>query len=687
MIHLKEFQVIADKEEFEGTQKIGVISLPIKQLKSIPNFGGEPDIIKSFQLMPGVQSGNEGTSNLYVRGGSPDQNFFLLDNIPLYYVNHIGGFVSTFDPNAINDIKLYKGGFPARYSGRLSSVIDMRMKDGNRNKTKSEIGIGVLTTRFYIEGPIKDSTWSYFLSLRRLNFDLLTRPLARLDSDGKGSAGYTFYDINGKIVKHFKNGSKLSFTFYDGRDKVFVNASKRKPIGDNVAFRYKSIVKWGNIMANISYTKPIKEKMFSTFSIGTTNFRYTTDINSKYSNPGTSELVHQSRIKFNSGINDILLQGHFDYRINPKNTLRFGSISTLHIFTPGGITHISGESDNLSVNKIKINALESGVFCENELRISDKIKIDVGAAFNSFFIKDTSFLSLQPRLILSYEPKVNFKIQGSCSRMVQNMHYLTNSGVGLPSDLWIPVSKEYKPEKSNQYSLGAFYTLKTKVGKIELSVEGYFKDMKNLLDFKEGASLFQDFTLDNKIVGKGLGNVYGIEFLVRKTTGRLTGWIGYTLSKNTREFEELNNGKPFPYLCDRTHDVSVVVFYALNESIQLTSTWTYMSGAPITLAQGAYLQMDVHNLSQNSFYDFKDAHIYGGKNSVRLPAYHKMDIGAQFIKQKPKGERTWFVGVYNIYNRQNIFLLFYKKNNNAETKLYQLTLFPIIPSISYSFKF
>lgn len=691
--YIEEVTVKATMNQSIDDQNIGEINVPLEQLKNIPNLTGEPDVIKAYQLMPGVQGGAEGTSGLFVRGGTPDQNLFLLDDLPLYYVSHIGGFVSTFDPNAINDIKLYKGGFPARYGGRLSSVVDITMKDGNQDKIKGEVAVGLLTTKLQLDGPFsKDSSWTYFLSGRRFNLDLFTRLYALIDSQGESSAGYTFYDLNGKLVKRFKNGGKLGLTLYEGRDRVFLNAKKKSKSLNDVSYKYKSNVKWGNFMLNLFYSKPLGSKLFGDFSLGTTNFKYFNDVNSRYSNKGETELVNQSRIKFVSKINDIIAKAKLQYSVNPSYNFLTGITSTLHFFTPGDIQYSKKEDDESFVEGNKVLAFENNIFIENNIKIGKKFTVNAGVNYTTFVLSDTTFHSLQPRVSASWEIFKGFSLQCGYSRMTQNLHYLTNSGIGLPSDIWIPVSKKMKPENSNQYNVGFTYTLKNRKFPLNFIIEGYYKDLSNLIDFKGGSNIFQTTGIEEKIAIGGVGEIYGLEVLIQKKVGKLTGWISYTLSKNTRKFDEVNNGIPYPFRFDRTHDFSITLSYEINQKIQITGAWVYNTGTAITLAQAKYNLVDIDYEYENSsvhdqFYHFDEAHLYNGKNSVRLPSYHRLDVGVKLIKKKKKGVRTWYFGVYNLYNRQNPFLLFYKKNNENQVKLHQLTIFPIIPSFSYSFVF
>jgi hypothetical protein len=689
VLFTKDVEVVyVDTNQFTDPE-IGVISIPISRLKSIPNLGGEPDVIKAFQMMPGVQGGKEGSSGLFVRGGTPDQNLFLLDNVPLYYVNHIGGFISTFDPNAINSIKLYKGSFPARYAGRLSSVVDIRMKDGNMSSHVGEFAIGLLSSKLNFEGPMgKDSSMSYFISLRRFNLDLLTRPFARLTSNFENSAGYTFYDINGKLTKRFSDGSKLSLSVYEGRDRIFLNSSRKSLDANDRAYRFRSNVRWGNFMTTLNYSKPLRKRLFLLASLSTTNFKYSSVVRGKFSDPGQNELTNSSSISFASGINDIISNAQLEFDVNEFYDVKAGLSATYHRFSPGNIVY-NTSGDQTNVGSGSIHAFEGNAFIENHIRIGSRISINAGLQMNSFVLRDTTFNSLQPRLMLTIELAKKLNLQLGYSKMNQNLHYLANSGLGLPSDLWLPATKTFIPEVANQFNLGLTYVLRKSKTPLNFVLEAFYKDMKNLVEFKDGVSLFSPSSIEDKIVSGGIGTVYGIEFLLQKSVGKLTGWVGYTWSKNTRQFDQLNNGNPYPFIYDRRHDFSLVLSFQIKENVQLNLSWVYMTGNAITLAAGEYAANYILYPETNILIDatFFSAHIYDGKNGFRMPAFHKLDIGANFTKRKPKGMRTLSLGVYNIYNQPNPFLLFFRPNSAGDVTLHQLTLFPIIPSLSYSFVF
>lgn len=689
-IGVQEIEEVIIVAEGQKSTDAGVIDIPISVLKKMPMLGGEADIIKAFQLMPGVQGGKEGTSGLYVRGGSPDQNLFLLDNIPLYYVNHIGGFVSTFDPNAINSVRLYKSGFPARYDGRLSSVIDLRMKKGNAKKITGQVAVGVVSTKLQIEGPIgKDSSLTFLFSARRFNIDIFTRILARINSDGEAAVGYTFYDLNGKLTKKFKHGGELSFSFYNGRDRIFTNAS-RKASAEYGAYKYRSNIKWGNILGSVNYIKALSDKTFFMSTLGSTNFKYSSTIDSKYAIDGSNDLTNNSSLEFLSGVNDFILKNLFETTISRNYTLRYGANLSYQIFTPGRISYSGSEIHDSVIGILKPQAFNTSLFLENEINLLKKLKLNIGVNASGNFLKDTNFLSIQPRATLNWSVSKKMAVLASYSIMNQNIHYISNSGLGLPSDLWIPASRTLRPEVSNQYSVGVKFANITRKLKLNISIEGFYKDFKNLLEFREGVSLLSAEGIDKKIIGGGKGNIMGIEFLCQKSIGKFTGWVSYTLSKNTRQFNQINNGEAFPYRFDRRHDVSVVVNVKLKPTIFLVTTWVYSTGNAITLAQGKYNSIDFDDPGTSSGengFELPLAQVYSSKNGYQLPAYHKLDIGCSFIKEKKKGIRTWNVSIYNVYNHQNPFFLYFKENEQGQNTLNQLSIFPIIPSVSYSFDF
>ncbi|MDA3891580.1 MAG: TonB-dependent receptor plug domain-containing protein [Salinivirgaceae bacterium] len=686
---LTAVDILATKKE-EEIPTISVLSIPVKQLKMLPTIAGEPDVIRSFQLMPGVQAGKEGTSGIYVRGGSPDQNLFLLDDIPLYNVSHIGGFLSTFDPNAISDVKLYKGGFPARYGGRLSSVVDLRMKDGNKQKVSGEVSVGTLATKFSLEGPIKNDTSSYFISARRCNADLVTRPLSLLDSKGEAMAGYTFYDLYGKYNKILKNNDRVFLSFYAGSDKIFLRVNDKAKSTESRSDKLNNNIRWGNVMASLRYSHQFSPKVFSNTVFAYTQYQYKTTVKSKSTEPGSNDYTNFSSILFNSGVNDITLKENIDLYVSDKHKFKIGFVSIIHFFDPGS-SHYSGKYAITDANKVagnsKMNAFETNAYVEDEWYISNRLSSNIGIRFSNYLVQERSFLSLQPRININYLFHKNFSAKASYVEMNQNVHLVSSSGAGLPSDIWLPATPYLEPEKSRQLTIGFAHTSASKTP-IVFSLEAYYKTMNHLIEYKEGTSTFNNNNnWASKVEHNGNAEVYGIEFLAQKRTGNTTGWVSYTWSKNFRTFEHINKGLAYPYKYDRRHDFSLVINHKFSDHITFSSTWTFSTGNAVTLATNKY-DISNFNMNQNNGTSFAEVHLYNGRNSYRMPAFHKLDVGVNFIKVKKKGIRTWNISVYNAYARQNTFMLYYKYDRiENKVKLYQLSLFPFIPSVSYSFRF
>ncbi len=679
---IDEVIINADKENMLNSTT-DFVRINVKDIKLIPALGGETDVLRTFQLMPGVQSGTEGTSGLYVRGGSPDQNLILLDGVPLYYVNHIGGFVSVFDINAIKDVKLIKGAFPAQYGGRLSSVLDVRLKDGNMKDTHGNFTIGLLSSKISFETPVKKDTSSFIISARRCNIDLITRPLSWLDLDLSGNAGYTFWDINAKFNQKFGKKDRVFFSIYSGRDRVFVNGHETGIDTDNVPYKYNYDfnVKWGNLPINFRWNHIVSPNLFSNMSLSYTRFFYDTDIQGVKKNDNSSEVMYETSSAFNSGITDFIVKQDFDWYPLKNHSIKYGAAGIYHIFNPGISVFVN--TNNLYPDTTeKVNAFESYTYIKDNFKLFNIINADIGIHLSSYSLQDKqTFFSVQPRIGLNVLLNKNIALKTSYVLMQQNVHLLSSSNVGFPTDLWVPATTIAPPEKSKQVSFGILYAFKNL---FKINIEAYYKDMQNLIDFKDGASFYSGKgSWEEKTETNGKGISYGAELLIKKETGKLNGWISYTISKNERLFENLNNGQSFPYNYDRRHDFSLVFNYVISKKLTLSGTFIYMSGKPVTLATNSYGSIDPYQYTLSH-----TTHLYNGKNSYRLPSYNRADINLNFVKKVKRGIRTLSFSVYNVYNKQNPYFVFYKYDNSSnQTKLYQLSLFTIIPSISYNLAF
>ena len=684
VIQLEEIEITGNKydKNIETTQ-MGLISVPVTTLKKLPVLFGETDILKSIQLLPGVQSGSEGTSGFYVRGGGPDQNLILLDGVPVYNVNHLFGFFSVFNADAISSVVLVKGGFPAKYGGRLSSVLDIRMKEGNLKKFSAEGSVGIISANVTIQGPIKTNQTSYIISLRRTYIDLLAKPviraISRANDMSKLSAGYYFYDINAKINHKINDKLRLFYSIYTGSDKAYVKI-KNNYDGNLSENNFK--LSWGNITNALRLNYKISAKHFSNTTLTYSRFKFLTSMFYQYSD-NTTNLDESYKLNYTSGINDITLHLDFDYYPNSNHTIKYGISSTYHTFNPGvnafnSASNISGSLDTTFGNK-KIFAIETDLFIQDDFSIGQRVKLNAGIHYNNFTVFTTNYNSVQPRLSARLLLTPNWSVKLAYSLMNQNVLLLTNTTIGLPTDLWLPVTDNIKPLQSNQFAIGTAIAFPKN---IEISIEAFYKNMHNLIEYKEGASFFSfnDDWQDKIEIGKGWS--YGVELLTEKKIGKITGWVGYTWSKSLRKFNNISFGNVFPYTYDRRHDVSIVFTYKQSKKIDYGFTWVYGTGNAFTLATQKYQSAQ----SENEFYNYPDVEYFGNRNNFRMPAYHRLDLGISLHREKSWGQRTLSIGIYNVYNRKNPLFLQFETVDN-QVKLVKYSLFPIIPSISYSFKF
>jgi len=681
---LDQIEISATKtKRIQEETQMSTIDVPILQIKSIPALLGEVDVLKALQLLPGVQSGGEGQSGFYVRGGSPDQNLILLDGIPVYNASHLFGFFSVFNADAIKDVKLIKGGFPARYGGRLSSVLEINMKEGNSKEFKGSGSIGLVSSKLTLEGPLVKDKTSFIISGRRTYIDLLAKPFIKkgFSEDGQsGDTGYFFYDVNAKINHKFSDKDRLYFSFYGGEDKFFFNT--KETFGDN-----RDVVDtgldWGNTTAALRWNHLVTNKLFINSSL--TYSKYNLDTRAKYgtefTNPADNEEISLSYI---SGIRDIAGRIDVDFVPNPQHYIKYGLNTIWHTFIPGTfnlkqIDPSRNQDFELQLGQDNIGTAEYSAYIEDDYKVNSKLKINGGLHFSGFNVQGKNYISLQPRISSRLLLDEKSSLKASFATMRQYIHLLSFEGIGLPTDLWLPTTKRVKPQDSWQFALGYARTL----GEFEFSVEGYYKEMKNVISYKDGSGVFEFSDWEDRVT-QGDGKSYGLELLLQKKLGRLTGWLGYTLSWSTRQFEELNFGKEFPYRYDRRHDISLVLSYKLSEKISLAGSWVYGTGNAITLANAKYSGL-VTNIDRVSGFT---ASYYKDRNDFRMNAYHRMDIGINFTKKKKKFERTWSFGAYNAYNRKNPFYIYsdYDYDSGSE-KLKQASLFPIIPYFSYNFKF
>jgi hypothetical protein len=656
----------------------------IDQVKKMPAFLGEVDVLKVLQLLPGIKS-SEGSTGLYVRGGGPDQNLILLDGVPVYNASHLFGFFSLFNADAINHVELIKGGFPARYGGRLSSVIDIAMKEGNMKELKGEASIGLISAKATLEGPIKKDKTSFIVSARRTYLDAVAEPLVS-QASGDLAGNYFFYDINAKVNHIINKKNRIYLSHYMGDDIGAGKAVSDYKFGQYVtttttAFNFR----WGNVISALRWNRVITPKLFANAT--TTYSRYRFVVHNRYDEITRPEPANYPGdiyfdTQYNSGIRDLSAKLDFEWLPNTQHYVRFGVSSIDHHFTPGvyAKSTLADELDEPAPID-PINATESSFYAEDDWMITDRLKINAGLHASVFKVEAQSYQSLQPRFSARYLVGKDLSVKASYTNMTQFIHFLTNAGIGLPTDMWLPSTKRVAPQQAWQ---GAFGVAKTYQNTYEISVEGYFKEMTNLIEYKDGATYTElDNNWQDKIVMNGLGRSYGAELFLQKKEGNFTGWIGYTLSWANRQFDDINQGRWFPYRYDRRHDISIAMTHEWNKKMDFSIAWVYGSGNNITLPVSTYKVLD----QLGPTYNYDQVLYYPERNNVKMNAYHRLDVSFSFWKTKKWGERKWSIGAYNVYNRQNPYFIVPSKDLSSEKSFSQFTLFPIIPSISYSVKF
>ena len=694
-----EVTISAKKGENVNSARIGQIDLDVEKIKTLPAFMGEVDIIKAIQLLPGVSSVSEGGQGFYVRGGGPDQNLVLLDEGVVYNAAHLFGFFSVFNVDAVKSVTLIKGGMPANYGGRMSSVLEVHMNEGNNKKFKIKGGLGVISSRLTLEGPLKKDKGSFIVSARRTYIDVIMKAAIPESSPFSGSS-YYFYDLNLKLNYKLTEKDRIYLSGYYGKD-VFTYGNKTDAFSVDMP--------WGNGIAALRWNHLFSNKLFmnvtSTFS----------DYQFKF---GSEQ--DEFRFALKSQITDIGGKVDFTYFPSTRHKLKWGAEYIYHTFNPTSVSAASQDIVFDTGEAQKLYSHESAVYVLDEFDLNEKIKLNAGLRYSMYqhvgpfkrYIKgDISnpdsvvnyskgdlikfYSGLEPRLSGRWLLSETSSIKAGYSYNYQYVHLTSLSAVSLPTDIWYPSTDKAKPQKGWQGSLGYFHNFKD--DKYETSVEVYYKGMKNLIEYKEGA-LPGDNVNDNtdNILVFGTGQAYGIEFFVKKAYGKLTGWIGYTLAKTERKFPDLNSGKVFPAKYDRRHDLSIVAGYKLNERWTFGAAFIYATGNTLTLPTSWYVQ------EQNLLFN------YGARNSTRMAPYHRLDLSATLydksykvkqdeltgepIKVKKRFRSNWSFSVYNVYNRANPFFMYVDSNGdflNGDFKISvkQVSLFPIIPSVTWNFEF
>lgn len=679
-------EVIVYSRKRDGNVKnaqMGKIDLSINQIRNIPAFMGEVDPLKAIQLLPGVRNAGEGNAGFYVRGGGPDQNLILLDDAVVYNTGHLFGFFSVFNADAIKNVSLIKGGMPAQYGGRLSSVVDVSMKEGNINKFQMEGGIGLIASRFSVQGPIKKNKASFILSARRTYIDALVKPFIKKSSSFYGS-GYYFYDVNAKMNYRFSEKDRLYLSGYFGRDVFdFANAKRS----------FKTNIPWGNSTATLRWNHVFNRRLFSNTTLVYNDYKF------KF-----SAQQENFEIGLSSGIRDGSAKVDFDYYPLPNHKLKFGGLFTYHKFIPNVA---SGRQDSVVFkpnNEGTKYATETALYIQDDWELGTRWKINYGIRWSTFtqvgpytrYIRDenlnpldsTKYKGLEPvKTYGGFEPRVTVRyaindetsVKAALTRNLQYIHLVTNAGTTLPTDLWVPSTYLVRPQISWLYALGFFKNLADNT--YETSLEVYYKDMQNQVEYAEGYTPSLRDPEEEFVFGKGWS--YGAELLVNKLKGRFTGWVGYTLSWTWRRFPDLNEGLKYPTRYDRRHDLSVVTNYELNRKWKFGAVLVYGTGNAITLPERFYFINGV--LTQE----------YSRLNQYRMNAYHRLDLSATYTPQPKKKRRvnsSWVFSVYNTYSRLNPYFIYFDQNGslaNGDLKVEakQVSLFPIIPAVTWNFKF
>jgi hypothetical protein len=680
---ISEVTVTAKKRDNNvKTAQMGKIDLSVAQAKALPSFMGEVDILKTLQLLPGVRNAGEGNAGFYVRGGGPDQNLIMLDDAVVYNTGHLFGFFSIFNSDAIKNVSLIKGGMPAQYGGRLSSVVDISMKDGNINKTEIDAGIGLIASRFSIQGPLKKEKASYMISARRTYVDALVKPFISKDNDFYGS-GYYFYDLNAKVNYKISEKDRLYLSGYFGRDKFdFINKERS----------FDTHIPWGNSTATFRWNHVFNRKLFANTTLVYNDYNFS-----------FSAAQNDFSIKLSSGIRDLNAKADFDFYPVPEHKLKFGGQYTFHTFFPNVF---SGKQDTTIFepnNAVKKYANEFSFYIQDDWEIGRKLKLNYGLRYSLFqqagsytsYVRDVfgnkldsttyrpgqivkQYGGLEPRATLRVELNETSSIKAAVTRNLQYIHLVTNAGTTLPTDLWVPSTLRVKPQLGWQYALGYFRNFSNSM--FETSLEVYYKTMQNQIEYKEGYTPSLRDPEEEFVFGKGWS--YGTELFINKVKGQWTGWIGYTLSWTWRRFPQLNDNLKYPGKYDRRHDLSVVSTYALNKKWKLSGVFVYGTGNATSMPERFYFIGGV--LTQE----------YSRINAYRMKPYHRLDIAATYTPQPQKKRKyttSWVFSFYNVYSRFNPYFIYFDQEGSAaagtlKVEARQVSLFPIIPSVTMNIK-
>jgi hypothetical protein len=663
--------------------QMGKIDMSVARIKAVPVLLGEVDLLKTLQLLPGVRNAGEGNTGLYVRGGGPDQNLIMLDDAIVYNSGHLFGFFSIFNSDAIKNVSLIKGSMPAQYGGRISSVLDVAMKEGNMKRFEAEGGIGLISSRLSLQGPIKKDKASFIISARRTYIDVLTKPFIKKSSQFHGS-GYYFYDLNMKVNYKFSELDRIYLSGYFGRDVFTFRNSSRS---------FSADIPWGNSTATLRWNHVFNRKLFANTTLVYNDYNFAFGAEQE-----------DFKIRLESGIKDQNAKIDIDYYPSPSHKMKFGGMYTYHTFVPNILTGEQGDTRFEPNNESRKYAFDAALYVQDEWEMASRINVGAGLRYSTFtqtgpytiYERDANgnktdstgygrgkaiktYGGAEPRITLRYSVNESTSLKAGVARNLQYIHLVSNAGSTLPTDLWVPSTYRVRPQISMQYSLGVFKNFNN--NEFETSAEVYFKNMKNQIEYAEGYTPSLTDPEDQFVYGRGWS--YGSEFFINKTRGKLTGWLGYTLSWTWRKFRELNEGQKFAAKYDRRHDISFVTMYELNRKWKFSSVFVFGSGNATTLPERFYVVNGV--LTQE----------YSKINQYRLPSYHRLDLSATLTPATKPGKRfqkSWVFSLYNSYSHLNPYFIYFNQEGNPydgslKIEARKVSLFPIIPAVTWNFKF
>jgi len=685
------------KAHLQEQTQMSKVNIPVSEIEAVPRLLGEADVMRTLQSLPGVTAGADGSGGMSVRGGSPDQNLILLDGTPVFNSEHVFGIFSVFNPDIIKNADLYKGAFPARYGGRLSSIIDVSMKDGDMKNYHGEVSISTIAAKFMIEGPLWKDKTSFILSGRRSYIDLLMDDAVKsvMDLGENGDFYAFFYDANARINHIFSPKDRLYLSAYGGEDALIIGQDhdyETTDAPDQRRYREKSSFKlgWGNLTGTLRWNHVFNQRLFSNVTFNYSQYFFLTHYHYNFQSYTIDE-HSQLYGRYTSRIQNAVGKIDFDYRPRPSHAVKFGVASTTHIFKPGTFFFEDDSAmpslPDTSYNNFSTVGVDMVLYGEDDWQLTPDLHLNAGLHAAGFLVEKRFYRSVQPRLGLRYLLPKSWALKAAYTHMYQPIHLLTNNGSNLPTDLWVPSTPKVKPMLSKQLTIGIAKT--TEDHQYEFSLEGYYKTMNNVIEYTEYASAFSSAgkKWDDQVI-IGHGRSYGTEVLLEKKQGKTKGWLGYTLAWSDRQFAEVNNGKRFPYKYDARHNLELTVIHQFNKNWEISAGWQFSTGKPLTLPVASY-----EGIQEPSPYDPQlpvppRADELGERNQFRTSNIHRLDLSVTYTKKKRLWTKSWNLSLYNAYNQKNPFYYYVKSDPAAKERyLAQKTILPILPSISYSIKF